>query len=90
VTGGSGFLGSHIVEKLLDDPITPVAIISRSPRARTEIDRVSLHPANVASKEEVQAVFDTFKPQVVIHVASPKSVSTAAALIKTNIQGTKV
>ncbi|KAH4292405.1 hypothetical protein HBH64_183440 [Parastagonospora nodorum] len=90
VTGGSGFLGSHIVEKLLDDPITSVAIISRNPRARTEDDRISLHPANIASKEEVQAIFDAFRPQVVIHAASPKSVDTAAELIRTNVQGTRV
>ncbi|EAT78543.1 hypothetical protein HBH56_222030 [Parastagonospora nodorum] len=90
VTGGSGFLGSHIVEKLLDDPITSVAIISRNPRARTEDDRISLHPSNIASKEEVQAIFDAFRPQVVIHAASPKSVDTAAALIRTNVRGTKV
>lgn len=90
VTGGSGFLGSHIVEKLLEDPTTSVAIVSRNPRARTEDDRVSLHPANIASKEEVQRVFDAFRPQIVIHAASPKSIDTAATLIKTNIQGTKV
>jgi sterol-4alpha-carboxylate 3-dehydrogenase (decarboxylating) len=90
VTGGGGFLGAHIVEQLLIDSDTLVAITSRNPRAPLEHDRLSYHAADIASAEQVQAVFSRFKPQVVIHTASPQSTATAASLIRTNIEGTKV
>jgi sterol-4alpha-carboxylate 3-dehydrogenase (decarboxylating) len=90
VTGGSGFLGTHIVQQLLADPLVHIAVTSRKPRAPTDDARISIHAADIASKPEVQAVFDAFKPQVVIHAASPHHGDEAAALRRTNIEGTKV
>jgi sterol-4alpha-carboxylate 3-dehydrogenase (decarboxylating) len=90
VTGGSGFLGANIVQQLLADPAMSVAITSRNPRAPAKSnDRLSTHPADIASESEIQAVFDTFKPQAVIHMASPQHTDKAAALVRTNIEGTK-
>jgi sterol-4alpha-carboxylate 3-dehydrogenase (decarboxylating) len=89
VTGGSGFLGAHIIEQLLADSTTCIAITSRHPRAHAD-KRVAIHAADIASKVDVQAIFDTFKPQIVIHAASPKPTDTAAALVRANIEGTKV
>ena len=90
VTGGSGFLGAHIVEQFLCEPKTFVAITSRNPRVLLQNDRLSTHAADIASSAEVQAIFDTFKPHIVIHTASPRHTDSVAALNRTIIEGTKV
>jgi sterol-4alpha-carboxylate 3-dehydrogenase (decarboxylating) len=90
VTGGGGFLGAHIIEQLLIDPDTLVASTSRNPTVLLEHARLSYHAADIASEEQIQAIFEKFRPQVVIHTASPQSTATTATLIRTNIVGTQV
>ncbi|KAF5001628.1 hypothetical protein FGRMN_934 [Fusarium graminum] len=92
VTGGSGFLGGHIVRQLLDDATTTVAIVSRHPKVPsgvTDTSRISLLTADLSDPAQVKAVFQDFKPRAVIHAASPSYMETAANLIKANINGTK-
>jgi sterol-4alpha-carboxylate 3-dehydrogenase (decarboxylating) len=88
VTGGSGFLGAALVQQLLADPATLVAITSRNP-VRSN-DRIHLHAADLTSEKDIQAVFDTFRPDVVIHTASPKPTDKAPILARANIEGTKL
>lgn len=90
VIGGSGFLGEHIVEQLLTDPFTLVAITNRNPHALVRNDRLSIHAADIASEEQIEALFESFKPQVVIHTASPRHTDTVVALTRTNVLGTEV
>jgi sterol-4alpha-carboxylate 3-dehydrogenase (decarboxylating) len=94
VTGGSGFLGRHIVEQLLSgDRTTFIAIASRNPKSLSAAeDRVSYHSVDIVSSAQVQAVFDEVRPQVVIHTASSYSEDSATAWTQegTNIKGTKV
>jgi sterol-4alpha-carboxylate 3-dehydrogenase (decarboxylating) len=91
VTGGSGFLGSYIVQQLLSDAAIHVDIVSRTPKeVATAKDRVSCHSADISSLAQVQAIFDKVRPQVVVHTASPRHTDPAAVLERTNIQGTQV
>jgi len=90
VTGGSGFVGSHIVQQLLhSDPTITVAILSRTPKKLGIFDgRVTYHSADIASPSQVQSVFDKLHPIAVIHAATPSSVLPALIHNKTNIIGT--
>jgi sterol-4alpha-carboxylate 3-dehydrogenase (decarboxylating) len=77
VTGGSGFLGTHIVQQILKDPAISIAIVSRSPIKKfLDNDKVSYHSVDISSATEVQALFDKVGPQIVIHAASPKNTDT--------------
>ncbi|OAK98516.1 NAD(P)-binding protein [Phaeosphaeriaceae sp. SRC1lsM3a] len=90
VTGGGGFLGSHIVDQLLLEPSTLVAITSRNPHVLMKNDRLSTHPADLASSADIQGIFNSFKPHVVIHTASPRHTDSIAALKRANIEGTNI
>ncbi|KAF2679171.1 NAD(P)-binding protein [Lentithecium fluviatile CBS 122367] len=89
VTGGSGFLGGHIVQHLFQDPATTVAIVSRKPKSTSSDARISYHAADITDETRIKALFDEIKPHAVIHTVSPHHTDAASALIRTNIDGTK-
>ncbi|KAH7006399.1 hypothetical protein EDB82DRAFT_493487 [Fusarium venenatum] len=93
VTGGSGFLGGHVVRQLLHDSATTVAITSRHPKVPVDVldeSRISLFPLDLTSRDQTDEVFQNFKPHAVIHTASPSYLDTSRALIKTNVDGTNI
>ncbi|KAI9688929.1 MAG: hypothetical protein M1820_010210 [Bogoriella megaspora] len=95
VAGGCGFLGAHIVRRLLNDPSAPaaVAVVSRSASTRPNqpIDsRVTYHNADIANDSAMATLFEQLEPQTVIHTSSPKNTSNIEALHLTNVEGTKV
>ncbi|KAJ4302682.1 erg26, C-3 sterol dehydrogenase [Kalmusia sp. IMI 367209] len=94
VTGGSGFLGAHVVHRLLHEGAAAIAIISRKPKPLAVDEqfngRISYNAADVADKSEIQDVFTQFKPHAVIHTASPHHTDDAATLKRANIDGSRV
>lgn len=90
VTGGSGFLGGHIVSQLLTIPGTSIAIVSRKPHSAVKDPRVTTHTADIASEADIQALFNKLNPQGVIHTASPPHTDPPAVQSRTNIAGTNV
>lgn len=93
VTGGNGFLGSHIIKCLLaSNYATTVISVSRNPkRDSSSVDpRVEHHALDMTSSSSIHALFKTFKPTVVIHTASPPPRSHASILEATNVRGTSV
>lgn len=76
VTGGAGFIGSHIVEQLLAAGHEPHVIDNLSTGDRRNVPAgVTLHEVDVRNLADVQKVFDTVRPQAVTHQAAQMSVS---------------
>ena len=76
VTGGAGFIGSHIVEQLLTAGHEPHVIDNLSTGERRNVPTgVTLHEVDVRNLVDVQKVFESVRPQAVTHQAAQMSVS---------------
>ena len=73
VTGGCGFLGSHIVRSLLDDPgCTAVAVVSRNPTVNHH-PKASYHAIDITDAASLSYLIAEIQPRVIIHTASPSN-----------------
>lgn len=92
VTGGAGFIGSHIVELLIENGITPIVIDNFSTGRKEWVPRhITLYQIDVHSKL-LNTVFEKEKPDYVIHLAAQvnmaKSKINPVFDAKNNILGT--
>jgi UDP-glucuronate 4-epimerase len=98
VTGGAGFIGSHLVKALLDrgdevaiadnfDPFYPERLkrLGLDPRAR-------LFEADIRDADALRSAFEAAKPEVVVHLAAlagvRPSLERPAAYMDVNVRGT--
>jgi len=68
VTGGAGFIGSHLVDSLLGDGIEVVAVDDLSSGRASA--RPQLEQVDVADAAALGRVFDAAEPECVFHLAS--------------------
>lgn len=94
ITGGAGFIGSHLAERLLARG-DQVLVIDNYATARR--DSLSPHPAltvvegSVADAELVNRLYDDFRPGVVVHAAaSYKDPANWTEDVRTNVLGTAI
>ncbi len=74
VTGGAGFIGSHIVDRLLEGKHAVEVIDNLSSGSEKNLQSsVTLHRVDIRS-EEARAVVETFAPDVIVHAAAQVSV----------------
>lgn len=66
VTGGTGFIGSHACNKLIEHG----AIVHSISRKKKENDKVHWSQGDLSNMEFVRDLFQKTKPDVVIHLAS--------------------
>ncbi|HZT90917.1 MAG TPA: NAD-dependent epimerase/dehydratase family protein [Gaiellaceae bacterium] len=73
VTGGAGFIASHIVDRLLERG-DDVLVIDNFATARrdtlAEHQRLRLVEETIADTERVDSLFDDFQPEIVVHAAA--------------------
>lgn len=82
VTGGAGYIGSHICVELLDVGFTVVVVDNLSNSSHVALDRVeaitgkkvAFHEVDVCDKEALISVFNTHRIDMVIHMAGLKAV----------------
>jgi UDP-glucose 4-epimerase len=93
VTGGGGFIGSHLVRKLLGDPAVAVRILDNLRRGRNTfagVPRVEFLQGDIRDRQAVHAATDGM--DVVYHLAAQSSVLGAVQDIDysftTNVAGT--
>lgn len=76
ITGGAGFIGSHVTELLLEAG-HQVAIMDNILVQKYHIDpEAKLYPYDIAA-EEAGKVFSSFRPEVVFHLAAQISVQNS-------------
>ncbi len=74
VTGGAGFIGSHIVDKLVSQGVEVVVVDNLSSGRKENLHpKVRFYDADVSSPQ-VEVIFQKEKPEYVIHQAANTSI----------------
>lgn len=93
ITGGSGFLGAHLIEKLLSEGLEVIAFIRKSSRLAElkSPERIQFVYGDITDKESLIQAFKLSKPDVVFHLAGYIGYKKAERpmMDAINVQGTK-
>jgi UDP-glucose 4-epimerase len=93
VTGGAGFIGSHVVDSLLADGVAVTVVDDLSSgnpdRVAPEAD---LEPFSIVDRPRLDALLDSFRPEAIFHLGAQSSVTVSVADpsrdCSVNVQGT--
>jgi dTDP-glucose 4,6-dehydratase len=102
VTGGAGFIGSNFIRILIEEgkhQIVNLDALTYAGNLESLADiaedaNYSFVRADIAERSEVDAAFETHKPNIVVHFAAEshvdRSVLDAGAFVRSNVLGTQV
>ncbi|MGB9681669.1 MAG: NAD-dependent epimerase/dehydratase family protein [bacterium] len=93
VTGGAGFIASHIVDAFLSEGYEVVVIDNLSSGRKENVNpKVHLYCADIRNRDELEEIFSSVKPDIVDHHAAQinvrRSVEDPVYDASTNILGT--
>ncbi len=95
VTGAEGFIGSHLVKRLLQEGAAVHALVKKGSslwRLQECLSRLTLLEADIADPASLQSSIPPLKPQFVFHLAALVDVSRSweliAPLVQANLMGT--
>ena len=100
VTGGAGFIGSAVIRHLINDTTHNVLNLDKltyagnldSLSSVASSERYQFSLTDICDRTALDAVFDDFKPDVIMHLAAEshvdRSIDGPAEFIETNIIGT--
>ncbi len=100
VTGGAGFIGSAVVRHIIQDTDYQVVNLDKLTYAGNleslalvaDNPRYTFEQVDICQRSELDRVFTTYQPDVVMHLAAEshvdRSIDGPAAFIETNIIGT--
>lgn len=92
ITGGAGFIGSHITDRLLERGDEVLVIDNFATGRRDNLEArpgLTLIEGTIADPELVARTFSLFKPEVVVHAAAAyKDPANWAEDARTNVLGT--
>lgn len=94
VTGASGFIGSHLVERLVQDQVI-VAAVART-KGKLQLlnlqDSYFFFPCDLLQAREIEEVVKRFAPQIIFHFAASsdagESASQALRCVNNNVVAT--
>ncbi len=99
VTGAHGFVAGHLIERLAEAGAEVIGVdlwmirqsyLSMSPAIR----RTDLIEGDISNLEEMQALFDEHRPQIVVHLAAQADVTRALSnplgTFEANVRGTYI
>ena len=91
ITGGSGFVGSHLTDRLLADGHSVHVIDNYATGRRDNLKphaKLEVTEGTIADAELVNQIFDAFKPEIVVHAAAAyKDPNAWEEDVQTNIVG---
>jgi len=100
ITGGAGFIGSAVIRHLITDTTHEVVNLDKltyagnlqSLTSVSSSSRYSFEKVDICDAKEVKRVFDTYKPDIIMHLAAEshvdRSIDGPREFIETNIVGT--
>ena len=102
ITGGAGFIGSAVVRHLINETDHDVLVVDKLTYAGNlaslapvrDNPRFQFLKADIADAAAMQAAFDSFQPDIVMHLAAEshvdRSIDGPADFLHTNVVGTFV
>jgi len=97
VTGGGGYIGSHVVKQISDFSkkeyeIHVIDIFTQSRKNILNDESIFYHETDIRNRDEMIVLFKKIKPELVMHFAAlasvPDSMENPAQYYETNVSGT--
>lgn len=97
ITGGNGFIGRHLVKKILSSNIHSVVLISNTSNVLAEREllhdeRLTYYTADIRDKNKISQVIEDVSPDTCIHLAAKISVADSIKnpyeTMEINVKGT--